>query len=43
VETPPVAGVAVREAQDRPGSALLWFALGAVVAGAAFLTAMYWG
>jgi ubiquinone biosynthesis protein len=41
VENPPVARVEVREVR-RGGSALLWFAAGAVVASGAFLAAMYW-
>jgi ubiquinone biosynthesis protein len=42
VENPPVARVEVAETK-RGGSRLLWFAVGAVVAGAAFLAAMYLG
>jgi ubiquinone biosynthesis protein len=42
VETPPTAAhVEVRETRGQ-GSALLWFAAGALVAGAAFLAALYW-
>ena len=37
-----MATVEVREMR-RAGPALLWFAAGAVTAGAAFLAAMYWG
>jgi ubiquinone biosynthesis protein len=41
---PPAAPVAVRDLDARgEPSALLWFAMGALVAGAAFLVAMYWG
>jgi hypothetical protein len=40
--TPPAAAhVEVRETRGQ-GSALLWFAAGALVAGAAFLAALYW-
>jgi ubiquinone biosynthesis protein len=43
IETPPTAAtVEVRETR-RAGTGLLWFAAGAVAAGAAFLAAMYWG
>jgi ubiquinone biosynthesis protein len=42
IESPPAATVEVREVR-REGAALLWFAVGAVVAGGAFLAAMYWG
>jgi hypothetical protein len=42
IENPPGATVEVREVR-RGGPALLWFAAGAVVAGAAVLAAMYWG
>jgi ubiquinone biosynthesis protein len=42
IESPPAATVEVREVR-RGGAALLWFAMGAVVAGGAFLAAMYWG
>jgi ubiquinone biosynthesis protein len=42
VENPPVTRVEVTEAKDGR-SGLLWFAAGAVVAGAAFLAAMYFG
>jgi len=45
VENPPTAArVEVRdETGRRERSALLWFALGALVAGATFLAAIYWG
>jgi ubiquinone biosynthesis protein len=43
VENPPTPSLAVTtEPAPSPGSRLLWFALGAIVAGAAFLAAMYW-
>lgn len=41
IENPPVAPQAELPDARRPRSALLWFALGAVAAGAAFLGAMY--
>jgi ubiquinone biosynthesis protein len=43
IENPPPAGSAEAPAARGEGSALLWFAAGAVAAGAAFLAAMYWG
>jgi ubiquinone biosynthesis protein len=43
IETPPMATTVEVRDPRRPGSALLWFAAGAVAAGAAFLAAMYWG
>jgi ubiquinone biosynthesis protein len=43
LENPPVAAQVEVRAVRSNGSALLWFAAGAVVAGAAFLAAMYWG
>ena len=42
IENPPAATVEVREVR-RGVSALLWFAAGAVAAGAAFLAALFWG
>ena len=43
LEYPPVAAPVDLKATQRERSALLWFAIGAVVAGAAFLLAMYLG
>jgi ubiquinone biosynthesis protein len=43
IETPPMAATVEVRDPRRGGSALLWFALGAVAAGTAFLAATYWG
>jgi ubiquinone biosynthesis protein len=41
IENPPVAAPVEVKVERRGRSAILWFAAGAVVAGAAFLAAMY--
>ncbi|HEX2815303.1 MAG TPA: ubiquinone biosynthesis protein UbiB, partial [Phenylobacterium sp.] len=43
IENPPTAVAVEAPETRRGGSALLWFAAGALVAGGAFLAAMYWG
>ena len=43
IETPPGAGARAARDPPRERSALLWFAIGAVASGAAFLAAVYWG
>jgi ubiquinone biosynthesis protein len=43
IETPPTATTVEVRGARRGGPALLWFALGAIAAGAAFLAGTYWG